>query len=383
MDQSFDTSSLTLEQAAALVATQAQLGIARNGLEKQAYGWGDMSPAVQSALVGGGLGLGTGLLASMRRKRGDKQWLRNAIMGSLLGAGVGGAAGYGYSQLNAAGGKDKGSLEYYADQMREAAEPQGEGQEQNSEGFWKLGPLGSWLLGSKPFDPSSIQDPDQRAKFEEGQKGYIEGGGDMNALDLPAGGPGIADRVGNLPRAAEYGVAGGMAGRLYDKIRARMPSPSELAKAAPATPMEMKQFASSHAGEAASLLAPGEAGKTLAGELAAAAPSVTATTIPARRTTGIPFRGRRIGANIPIPFTGKTVRTPTFTGANGPLPLTSTQLEGIEGGVRAARPPGTPRKPSNRGMWLGAGLTALYGLATGQGGNSQPQKWNPVIKAPQ
>ena len=55
MPQSFDPDAMTLEQASQVVAIQAVISVGR---EKQAMDVGN------SALIGGGLGLGTGLLAS-------------------------------------------------------------------------------------------------------------------------------------------------------------------------------------------------------------------------------------------------------------------------------------------------------------------------------
>ena len=92
MHLSFDPATITTEQAAELLAIQAQFGCSRSMLEKQG-----MSPGMTGAMVGGGLGLGAGLIGSVMSESRRKKWLRNALLGSLLGAGVGGAVGYGGS----------------------------------------------------------------------------------------------------------------------------------------------------------------------------------------------------------------------------------------------------------------------------------------------
>ncbi len=88
MPQLSDPTHISLDQAADLVAFKASLGFSRAQLEKRA-----MHPGLTGALIGGGLGLGTGLLSSAMSNDEDKNWGHNALMGTLLGAGVGGAAG--------------------------------------------------------------------------------------------------------------------------------------------------------------------------------------------------------------------------------------------------------------------------------------------------
>ncbi len=95
-----DLTMLTLEDAAQLVSVKARLGFSRALYEKQA-----MHPGLTGALIGGGLGLGTGLLSSAMSSDPDKRWGRNAIMGALLGAGVGGAAGMSGPLINTVRGK--------------------------------------------------------------------------------------------------------------------------------------------------------------------------------------------------------------------------------------------------------------------------------------
>ena len=90
MPQSSDLSQLTLEKAAEFLAITATIGVARAGREKTA-----MSAGATGALWGGGLGLGAGLLSSMGDEEKRKHWLRRALSGAALGAGVGGAAGFG------------------------------------------------------------------------------------------------------------------------------------------------------------------------------------------------------------------------------------------------------------------------------------------------
>lgn len=89
MTQSFDPTTLSVKQAADLVAIRAAVGYSRSQLEKQA----DLGGAATGAMVGGGLGLGAGLLSSAMSRSRNKKWLRNALLGSLLGAGTGGAIG--------------------------------------------------------------------------------------------------------------------------------------------------------------------------------------------------------------------------------------------------------------------------------------------------
>lgn len=90
---SINTATMSVEEAADFVAIQAEIGSARRGLTKAA-----MSNPALGALIGGGLGGGTGLLASTfsadEEKR--KRWLSNMLAGGLMGAGVGGAAGLGW-----------------------------------------------------------------------------------------------------------------------------------------------------------------------------------------------------------------------------------------------------------------------------------------------
>lgn len=90
---SINAATMSVEEAADFVAVQAEIGSARRGLTKAA-----MSNPALGALIGGGLGVGTGLLTSAfsddEEKR--KRWLSNMLTGGLMGAGVGGAAGFGW-----------------------------------------------------------------------------------------------------------------------------------------------------------------------------------------------------------------------------------------------------------------------------------------------
>jgi len=98
-------STFTLQDAAALL--DAQLSATH---EKQALSMADLGQYASTAgnyakdlagkiptsmLVGGGLGLGAGLLGTMSADERRKHWLRNALLGAGLGAGVGGAYHYG------------------------------------------------------------------------------------------------------------------------------------------------------------------------------------------------------------------------------------------------------------------------------------------------
>lgn len=90
MPISLDLSQVTLESAAKLLEMQLGISGIRAHREKMA-----MSAGMQGALIGGIGGLGTGLMSSALSTDERKRWLRNALVGTALGAGVGGAVGYG------------------------------------------------------------------------------------------------------------------------------------------------------------------------------------------------------------------------------------------------------------------------------------------------
>lgn len=103
MDTFFDTDALTLDKAAELVAARVQLhkprqekvaafdvsSLSAEAMKGISDWYNSLTPDVQAAIIGGGLGTGAGLLTSARRKGKDKQWLYNALLGGGLGAGIG------------------------------------------------------------------------------------------------------------------------------------------------------------------------------------------------------------------------------------------------------------------------------------------------------
>lgn len=111
MVRSFDPTDLSLSGAADMVAVRARLGVAaRSPMTKEAgivedllaklKNMGnplanfDISNPAHAAMLGGGIGVGGGLLATIMSKRKKKRWLRNMLMGGALGAGIGGAGSY-------------------------------------------------------------------------------------------------------------------------------------------------------------------------------------------------------------------------------------------------------------------------------------------------
>lgn len=117
--------SMTLEQAADVLALHARIGLSRSPRSKSAMAstagagaganvggqYGVDNSGMTGMLLGGGLGLGAGLLSSAMTKDRRKRWLRNALLGSAMGAGVGGALGYG-SQLASQLGKPSPDTDY-------------------------------------------------------------------------------------------------------------------------------------------------------------------------------------------------------------------------------------------------------------------------------
>jgi len=115
MVQSFDPANVTLADAADLVAVRAQLGVAV-GFEKQSFDMAgiregannmlgqakgginglinnfDFSNPAHAAMLGGGVGLGVGGIGTLLSRKKKKNYLRNMLLGALLGGGSGLAA---------------------------------------------------------------------------------------------------------------------------------------------------------------------------------------------------------------------------------------------------------------------------------------------------
>jgi len=351
MDQSFDATSLTLDQAADLVAIRARMG---GGHEKVA-----VSP-LNAALIGGGLGLGTGALATMLSKRKKKRWARNMILGTLLGAGVGGAGGYAANTLGSAIGQTPESNDLA--RLRELM-----GDQAPSGREFQMGPITGAILGDGEFDPSKIADPAARAEAIE-IYGRLQSQGNVNLdeakLPTSTTGDTVANAVSNLPRVAEYGALGYGAGRGVTALR-------DLAHNHRAvTSQEIKDYTLANKADAQARLGGTKPTRKMVKQIGESVPTTTSTRGPARTVT---VRGR----SIPI-WPGAKTTTHTFTrGSGSTVGLTPHQTNQLSQGARATR---TPRKGGRKGGYLGAGLGVLYALATG-GGAKKPEKWSPTLKA--
>lgn len=258
MNPSSSISDLTLEQAAGLVATRAQL-LGRNkiavdglpnlpatpsvapaaptapapaapapaaapsaaaGMPQWMQNFSNMSPGMQGALVGGGVGLGTGLLSSLFRREPKKHYLRNSLLGAALGGGIGGATGYGLSQLPTASGKHT-TLEELIEARKKLKGTNGPSSETPE---IQYGPAakGLWWLGNKLRGQSSGEGtaaPEDPA-LAANTKAIEEAGGNLQEIDGTEGMPAAsyaASYAANLPLATEAGVGGYLGGQALQR----------------------------------------------------------------------------------------------------------------------------------------------------------------------
>lgn len=252
MVPSFDVSNLTLEQSADLVAMHAVIGA---GIQKQAMG-----NIGTGALIGGGLGLGTGLLSSAMSPEKRKYWLRNALLGGAMGAGAGAALG-GIGQM-AEGLQQpsqpadfKAKVEAERARLAEKAKPPAIMNDPvidfaNKTMAAGKKQLGSWFGGNKPQaspqpaadGPADAADPINTRLIDSqgnltpyGREQNTELG--ANVPDSPEVSPTqmfgeLADQYSSQPGVVGAGgVVGGTLGNLYDRARAgQFQSPLQQAR---------------------------------------------------------------------------------------------------------------------------------------------------------
>lgn len=201
MPQLSDLSTVSVDDAADVLAARIKLA---SRMEKTAL------TAAQGAMLGGGLGLGGGLLASAMSKKKDKRYGRNALVGALMGGGLLGLGTGVYNHMQG-GPESLEDIAAKADQIRE--------QGQGSSGLSNR--LSNWIFGeAAPTSPEEqkamlarIPDPELRAIAAQ----ELEIGGNISrhlpgstvggVVDTMAGG--VAD---NPMTVGAGGLAGAAAG---------------------------------------------------------------------------------------------------------------------------------------------------------------------------
>lgn len=374
MDQSFDPTAMSLDDAADLVAVRAGLGVGRLMREKQALSTGS------AALLGGGLGLGTGLISTLMSKKKDeeKQYMRNALLGALLGAGIGGGAGALANNFSAASGNN--TPEAIARQKMKDLLAKNQA---NQGGDVQFGPLGDRIFNSggvQDVDTSGWSPEDQSAWAQHMQQ-FKSSGGDPNQLGLNAGDNGLTSLMKKAPQMAEYGGLGYGAGWLYDIARHRMTGGQ------PSGQPNMQEIVQAVRGPNASAIEKGLKGSQITQPGANNQPSlleqlrgatVTQERGPARRTPATSIPGPRGSSlNIPsIPYApGPKVERTQVPDASAPggvkdLTITPQNVEVLRDTVRANRE--RSAKPGRGGRWLGLGAGIAGSLFSNQGQQTAP-----------
>lgn len=200
MPQLSDLSTVSVDDAADVLAARIKLA---SRMEKTAL------TAAQGAMLGGGLGLGGGLLASTMSKKKDKRYGRNALVGALMGGGLLGLGTGVYNHMQG-GPESLADIAGKADQIRE--------QGQGSSGWDRLA---NRIFGeAAPTSPeeqkamlAGITDPKLRAiAAQELEAGgdisrHLPSGGLSSGLDTAAGG--LADAPGTVAAGTVAGAVGG------------------------------------------------------------------------------------------------------------------------------------------------------------------------------
>ncbi len=234
MAQSFDPTDLSLSGAADMVAIRVQLGVAAHPVMTKEAGVVDdllakvkgmsnplanfdISNPAHAAMLGGGVGVGGGLLATIISKRKKKRWLRNMLMGGALGAGVGGAGSYMAKKLDGMWDTETTKLtgrakviEAILGKMRSGETPATPGQ---------LDALVKELADIKgEIDPPTVDSPDAVGRMRT--LGLNLGEGDLAGAAKNMWGWGVHDATNKPVNALTSIAAGTAAGYGLDRLRA-------------------------------------------------------------------------------------------------------------------------------------------------------------------
>lgn len=207
--------SITLEHAAELVATRVRVGVREKRAQEPAAA--EVSP-LTAALVGGGLGLGGGLLSAAGAEKHRKQYLRRMLLGTVLGAGIGGGGAHLLNLLP----KQPGQLEGLLRKMqaeRDAAAAQARPYKDRI-----LGLFGAESGDAAAKPPTAGSGQSAAAGKTEGpltqtQKTFLADGGaadhPLAQSHQPAAQPNVYHAKPG--EAAAGAVAGGIGGTVYDR----------------------------------------------------------------------------------------------------------------------------------------------------------------------
>jgi hypothetical protein len=254
MAQLFDPTALSLSGAADMVAIRVTLGVAANpvmtkeagivedllakvkGMDNPLANF-DISNPAHAAMLGGGVGMGGGLLATIMSKRKKKRWLRNALLGGALGAGIGGAGSYmakhGPGILDTEATdlvKEYKEGEVNLGKMRSGETPATPEQlealkAKQVERYRVIEASGADPSIESPLPPTS---PDAVARM--GSLGLTLGEGNVGDTAKNVAGWGAHDVVNRPANTAAATLAGGAAGTGVDWLRAKRYARSQAAR---------------------------------------------------------------------------------------------------------------------------------------------------------
>lgn len=311
---SINAATMSVEEAADFVAVQAEIGSSRRGLTKAA-----MSNPALGALVGGGLGVGTGLLTSAfsddEEKR--KRWLSNMLTGGLMGAGVGGAAGLGWDlSKNFRDGGDP--TQQRVNEIRAAIKAKREalaGQHKVTDH------TGDFISKHIPQISEPVATPEQLAEL----KALGQNTADLEGLNVADGVSTFGEYAGRPGDVVLGGAAGTGLGHLYDRA-AR--GSFDGKRVMGLTPEQIKSLPAGVGPEVTKMQGELAAARGLGGEMT---PLTTRQRIMARLTGQSPAPSYQLptGAAAPAPsrlqrFLGITPKAPL----GAPTPLTTPQQWG-------------------------------------------------------